>query len=338
MKLKGCLQLFGRGVAVVFVLFAILILAGFFWQQHAERIDNERYSPQGTLYDIEGRTLHMYCEGDGEPTVILDAGLGGWSADFQELQPVLAEQGRTCRYDRAGYGWSDFVAGERNTQMIADDLLALLNTAQITDPVILVGFSFSGLHTKLFASQNPDRVKGLILLDPALETDSDLYSDELLQQQQSLAGMYNLFGLLSEVGLVRLLNPEEMAPYAPFISQGETERYYAEVAKPTWWYVSQQEFSMMLNGTSATLIENAGTLPDTLPLVIVGIDTYPDEMPENIQVQREQNLRALADESGLGEYRVAENVLHEDLIDESSLILQAIEWINDPNRATNQDT
>jgi pimeloyl-ACP methyl ester carboxylesterase len=338
MKSKGCLRIFLRGIAAVFALCTVLILLGFSWQQSAERADDERYPPQGTLYEIEGRTLHMYCEGDGDPAVILDSGLGGWSIDFAELQPILAERGRTCSYDRAGYGWSDFAEGERDTQMMADDLLALLDAADITDPVVLVGFSFSGLHTRLLALQHPDRVEGLILLDPALETDNDLYSDELLQQQQSLPAMYNFFGLLSEAGIVRLLNPEEMAPYAPFISQGQTERYYTEVAKPAWWYVSGQEFSMMITGESASILENAGTLPDTLPVVVIGIDTYPDEMPASIPVQREQNLRNLAEESRPGVYWTAEGVLHEDLIDQSSLIVQALEWVTNPDVAVNQNS
>ncbi|MEL6527022.1 MAG: alpha/beta hydrolase, partial [Chloroflexota bacterium] len=245
-------------------------------------------------------------------------------------QAVLAEQSRVCSYDRAGYGWSDFDAGERNSQVIANDLLALLDVAGITEPVTLVGFSFSGLHTRLIAIQHPERVNGLILLDPALENDSSLYSDQLLQQQQSLIGLYGLFGSLAEVGLVRALNPEEMAPSAPFIPQGQSERYYARLSAPEWWYVSQQEFSTMITGESATIIESAGNLPTDLPLIVIGIDTYPEGFPEDIPANRTQNLQALVAQSELGQYWVAEGVLHESLIDEQTLIIEAIEWVNNP--------
>lgn len=324
MNPKGCLQFILRATLIILVILIGLGVAGYFWEQSAEAADDEQYPFAGELYEIEGRMMHLNCQGDGEPTIILDAGLGGWSIDFADLQPILADQGRVCSYDRAGYGWSDLATGERNAQIIADDMIALLDAAAITDPVILVGFSFSGLHTRLIAIQHPERVQGLILLDPALESDNSLYDETLLRQQQSLVGLYGFFGSLAEVGVVRLLNPEEMAPSAPFIPQGQTARYYSRVSAPEWWYASQQEFSTLISGESATLIENAGNLPPDLPLVVIGIDTYPEGLPENIAAGRTENLQALAAQSTAGQYWVAEGVLHENLTAEHALILEAI--------------
>ena len=330
MNPKGCLRLILRITLVLIIVIVGLGIMGYFWQQSAETTDDEQYPPAGDLYDIDGRTMHLYCEGEGNPTIILDAGLGGWSIDFAELQPILAEQGRVCSYDRAGYGWSDYVAGDRNSQMIADDLITLLDAAEITDPVILVGFSFSGLHTRLVATQYPERVEGLILLDPALENDNDLYSEELLQQQQSLIGLYGFFGSLAEVGLVRMLNPEEMSPFAPFIPEGQTEQYYTRLSAPEWWYTSQQEFRTMITGDSAALIQDAGGLPEDLPLVVIGINTFPEGMPENIPLERTQNLQSLSEQTSSGTYLIAEGVLHEDLVNEEALIIEAINLVSNP--------
>jgi hypothetical protein len=39
--------------------------------------DARRDPPSGQLVDVGGHRLHVYCVGQGGPTVVLDAGLGG---------------------------------------------------------------------------------------------------------------------------------------------------------------------------------------------------------------------------------------------------------------------
>src|SRR5579875_866750 len=52
--------------------------------------------------------LSLYCEGRGQPTVVLESGFGGgtWH-EWHLLQPLLARDTRVCSYDRAGYGFSE---------------------------------------------------------------------------------------------------------------------------------------------------------------------------------------------------------------------------------------
>ncbi len=62
----------------------------------------------GRLVGIEaGHRLHLWCTGEGAPTVILEAGLGGYSVDWSLVQPAVSAKTRVCSYDRAGYAWSD---------------------------------------------------------------------------------------------------------------------------------------------------------------------------------------------------------------------------------------
>src|SRR5512143_2460264 len=63
--------------------------------------------PRGQLYDVGGgRRLHMLCAGPTEgagPTVLMEAGAFGFSADWAAVQSRLAAEGiRSCAYDRAG--------------------------------------------------------------------------------------------------------------------------------------------------------------------------------------------------------------------------------------------
>ena len=46
--------------------------------------------PPGRLVDVGGRSLHVYCVGEGSPTVVLEAGLGDGSIGFRSLQSRVA--------------------------------------------------------------------------------------------------------------------------------------------------------------------------------------------------------------------------------------------------------
>ena len=61
----------------------------------------------GLMVLVGEHRLHLNCAGQGEPAVVMDAGLGGTSLDWVRVQPELARYTRVCTYDRAGYGWSE---------------------------------------------------------------------------------------------------------------------------------------------------------------------------------------------------------------------------------------
>ena len=115
--------------------------------------------------DVGGRTLHMICKGSGSPTVVLDAGLGGSSADWVKVQDPAQQITQVCAYDRAGVGQSPSAPTPRTTQDIVDDLHTLLSNAGITAPYVLVGHSSGGLDVLLYAHQYPKDVVGVVLVD-----------------------------------------------------------------------------------------------------------------------------------------------------------------------------
>ena len=123
----------------------------------------------GLMVRVGDHRLHLYCTGRGEPTVILDSGLGGNSLDWVSVQPGVAEYTRVCTYDRAGYGWSELGPLPRTSERIAEELHTLLEVAGVLGPYVLVGHSFGGYNVRLFASQYPDTIAGVVLLDSAHE-------------------------------------------------------------------------------------------------------------------------------------------------------------------------
>lgn len=116
-----------------------------------------------------GRRLNLFCLGSGEHTVIFDSGLSDWSSTWALVQPEIAQQARACSYDRGGLGYSDPLPSEtvRTPFAIVSDLRALLEAANITEPVILVGHSLGGFNMKLFAALYPEEVAGVVLVDPS---------------------------------------------------------------------------------------------------------------------------------------------------------------------------
>lgn len=86
----------------------------------------------------DGRRLHLACSGSGEPTVVLDAGLGLDSSVWARVQPDLSAITRTCAYDRAGYGESDPGPLPRNFLRRTSDLMELLDATVEKGPFVLV--------------------------------------------------------------------------------------------------------------------------------------------------------------------------------------------------------
>jgi len=123
--------------------------------------------PPGRQLDVGGHRLHLLCAGSGTPAVILDAALGASSLSWSLVLPGIARVTQVCAYDRAGMGWSDAGPLPRTAARLASELRELLRVGDVPPPYILVGHSFGGLVTRLFASRYPDDTAGLILLEPA---------------------------------------------------------------------------------------------------------------------------------------------------------------------------
>ena len=119
----------------------------------------------GRLVDVGGFRLHIYCTGEGAPTIIFDSGVGGFSLEWSRVQKALAQRTRVCSYDRAGYGWSDLGPLPRTSERITRELHTLLLKAGVAGPYIIAGHSFGGYNAQLFARNYPDETAGLVLID-----------------------------------------------------------------------------------------------------------------------------------------------------------------------------
>jgi len=133
--------------------------------------------------DVGGRSLHIECRGSGAPTVILEAGLTGDHRTWERVVPALAERVRVCAYDRANVAPSDPAPTPRTAQHVVDDLAALLAASGEEAPFVLVGFSFGGLTSQMYAAAHPDDVAGLVLVESNHPDEVDDFWEHLAPAQ-----------------------------------------------------------------------------------------------------------------------------------------------------------
>jgi pimeloyl-ACP methyl ester carboxylesterase len=199
-----------RVLGVTIALIVALALAGVSFEALFASGDATRYPPPGRLVDVGGYRLHIQCVGTGSPTVVLDAGLGGTSLDWNLVQTELGLTTRTCAYDRAGMGWSDAGPQPRTPNQIASELHTLLTNAGIAGPYVLVGQSLGGKNVRLFALQHPDQVVGMVLVDARSEyVDIHTSSTDAQAFQKAIASQALLYGVARQLGLVRLIGASQ---------------------------------------------------------------------------------------------------------------------------------
>lgn len=128
------------------------------------------------VIEVPGRpSLHLVCSGEGEPLVILDAGLGNDSSIWSRVQPELARSTRVCAYDRAGLGTSGLAPRPHSSELMAEELHDLLRAAHVPAPYVLVGHSLGGANIRYFAARHPQDVVGMVLVDAATEQQPSRY-------------------------------------------------------------------------------------------------------------------------------------------------------------------
>ena len=148
------------GGALVLILVAATAL-----QWLLSHLTLERNPPPGEVVVVSGRQMHLHCQGQGSPVVILESGLPGTSLGWASVIEDIASFVKVCAYDRAGFGWSESGPEPRTASNIAGELRDLLRTARVDPPYVLAGHSFGGVVVLRYASRFPDDVAGMVLVD-----------------------------------------------------------------------------------------------------------------------------------------------------------------------------
>ncbi|MCP4213749.1 MAG: alpha/beta hydrolase [bacterium] len=115
--------------------------------------------------EVEGRLLQCRVFGKGKPVVVLISGFRAPQTYWDSIVHKIALHSTVVTYDRPGYGKSTL--GERPVDGIttAKDLKILLQKLNLPGPYLLVGHSYGGKITRIFASLFPKHIHGIVLVD-----------------------------------------------------------------------------------------------------------------------------------------------------------------------------
>jgi pimeloyl-ACP methyl ester carboxylesterase len=203
---------------VLLALVILIALLGLGYQAIGSAVDAQNDPPPGRLVDVGGYRIHLYCTGEGSPTVLLDSGLGGSWLDWSWVQPALAKTTRVCSYDRAGMGWSDAGPEPRDAQHAVEELHTLLQNAEVTGPIIFVGHSNGALRAQLYAAKYPNDVAGMVLVDPTLTQSTDEQIAQLpTETRDRIGALLDELHLSTEITtLDQNFGMQALAALAPF--------------------------------------------------------------------------------------------------------------------------
>ena len=125
---------------------------------------------------LAGFPLPQFQDRDFYRTVFFDAGegdaiafihgMGGNLTHWQFVAPDLQKTHRVIGLDLPGFGFSERPKGRYTYDLMADAVFRLLDRRGVKRAVI-AGHSFGGAVATLMALRAPERVRGLVLVNPA---------------------------------------------------------------------------------------------------------------------------------------------------------------------------
>jgi len=303
-----------------------------------------KFPPPGRLIDVGTHRLHIHCAGSGSPAVVFDAALGGSSLSWGLVQPAVGRLTRACAYDRAGFSWSEAGPLPRTAGRIADELLALLRSAAVDPPYVLVGHSFGGLVARVFAQRHPHLTAGLVLLDPAHpEHWADPAPKERAQidrgvrlcRQGAVAARLGIARLVSSLVGVGALRPAR--GLVALASRGGLRRDDESILAPAWKlppearrplrrFWTEEKFFTALGSQIASMCESAREAAETAgrgfgdrPTIVISAG--------NADEDRLRLQEALARQSSRGRHVVAHGSGHWIPLDRPDLVIRCIEEV-----------
>ncbi|ARS34676.1 alpha/beta fold hydrolase [Pontibacter actiniarum] len=124
---------------------------------------------QTQLVNVGNHSLEMIQAGTGEYTVIFESGFGTPYTVWGNVASEVMQTNQVMLYSRAGTGNSEPNPNTHTLEQAVQDLETLIEMATLKAPFILVGHSYGAFIIRAYASKHPDKVKGLVFVDPAHE-------------------------------------------------------------------------------------------------------------------------------------------------------------------------
>jgi pimeloyl-ACP methyl ester carboxylesterase len=235
----------------------------------------------------DGRQLAFVCMGEGSPTVILTPGAGANSFSWAPVQAAIAKVTRVCAWDRPGWGLSDGSTAPQTVATTSADLETALAAATLRGPYVLVGHSLGSYESLLFADRHPERIVGMVLVDPSIpdqfaimERIAPLRTAQFRQQQVAL-DTFHVCAAQIRSGVLQPggPDPDNCITYPAFMPDELRTALASKVLGNPLQYESQASFLSNIPKSSRIVVNSQRNYRD-MPLVVLTATLQPRPEPE----------------------------------------------------------
>lgn len=245
------MKILKRTVKILLIIIGIIaaaLLVCYIWHKAMLAKEAKILNVIGTPVTVDGHTMNVYTEGNGDVTLVFMSGGGTCSPvlDFKSLYSLLSGNYRIAVAEKFGYGFSDVVDTERDIDSILEDTRAALSAAGLNAPYVLCPHSMSELEALRWAQKYPDEVTAIVGLDMAVPKYYEIMEINI--------PLMRLASFAAQIGITRLIPDiaESDAIQYGTLSDEEKEQYRAVFYRRTATVT-------MINETAAVK-ENAKTV------------------------------------------------------------------------------
>jgi pimeloyl-ACP methyl ester carboxylesterase len=303
-----------RNIAPGFVSLLLLVTSGGVVYQWVTSLrDRHTVHAPGEMVDMGGYRLHLYCTGKGDPTVLLETGLGDSYLHWRKVQPGVAEFTRVCSYDRAGLGWSDPSPRVRTGSVIAQELHELLQREGVHQPFVLVGHSIGGFYVRTFQSLYPSATVGVVLVDSSHPDQERRLPANIKHLLDDYLGRLRRNELLMPLGIPRLAGWCGVGP-----AELETELRVTECNTVTLRETLAESANFERSANEIRSARKLGNLPVTV------ISEDPEKNVAEFRAAFEEMQADLATLSSRSTRRIAIGSGHQIPLEKPDVVVDAI--------------
>jgi pimeloyl-ACP methyl ester carboxylesterase len=119
-------------------------------------------------------TIRIENRKEGQPVLVFESGHGTPMGHWDRILDGVSELAPLITYDRPGIGESEPDNEMPTIKNVSDKLIKILNYLDIEPPYVLVGHSLGGAYVRGFAVYYPELLAGLVIIDPADFTETQL--------------------------------------------------------------------------------------------------------------------------------------------------------------------
>jgi pimeloyl-ACP methyl ester carboxylesterase len=321
---------------VVAIVVALALLTAAAFEQVGAWRDSRVLKQIGRSVDVGGRTLNIYCTGEGSPAVIFVSGRTAPGYVWTPTQRGVSAFTRSCWYDRADLGWSDSGPDPAWGDAAARDLHRLVQNAGLEPPFVLVGHSFGGYIIRLYHDANPGETAGILLVDAAHEDAGTIQGMPRRERppipRAVIRGLSIVFGRL---GMMRLLAADPGPP--PKHWTADEWDILARLRRQRNLALADAQVGP--EHATADLVRSAGGLED-MPLIVLtqGSQSSPSSAAPGVLRGWTDLQRRFAERSRRGRHVLVPNSGHGIPVEAPDAVISAVREIVTTVRDERQGT